>query len=136
MKTFQTLEYKGRHIHITADGNAETVTVDGATFDSIGEARAHIRRAAGGPAYEYTAADIGCYADGAGGHMHVRERLAEMVAVLGHSALASELHGDMTDDASEETDALEVLQEVTKAGATWEFRDGDLILSLEENEND
>jgi hypothetical protein len=134
MKTFQTLKYKGRHIHITADGNAETVTVDGATFDSIGEARAHIRAAAGGPAYEYTAADVGCYADGAGGHGHIRARLAEMVAVLGRPDLAAELRAEMTDDAAEELDALEVLQDVTTAGAVWEFRDGDLILSLEVDE--
>ena len=37
-------------------------------------------------------------------------------------------HEEMSDDAGEEYDALDILQEFTDASLTWQFVDGDLLL--------
>jgi hypothetical protein len=77
--------------------------------------------------------DAGCYADGALGHDHVRHVLADLVRELGHDALAEELRYDMSDDASEELDALEVLNAECD-GCYFEVSDGDLVLFPESEE--
>lgn len=87
--------------------------------------------------------DVGCWADGALGTMHVRQRLACLVANVWNSEtferfaydIAEALDGLPSDDASEEFDALEVLQEFTESGLVWEFVDGDLMLVDGEEES-
>jgi len=96
----------------------------------------------------FTAQDFGCFGDGAFGHQHVRESLANLlVQMFRHSPrggdgpywdntvspLVEELRGDMSDDASEEYDAIDLLNERC---CSWEcvfdFIDGDLMLSQTE----
>lgn len=88
----------------------------------------------------YTAEDAGCYADGANGHDHVRRKLADLILTNGpptpwsadlHKRIAdlwTELHREMSDDASEEDEAIELLNEVTNDTAVWMMHDGDLLL--------
>jgi hypothetical protein len=42
--------------------------------------------------------------------------------------VAEALDAEMSDDASEEDDALDILQEFTESGLIWQFVDGDLML--------
>jgi hypothetical protein len=85
--------------------------------------------------------DAGCWADGALGHDHVRQRLAQLVANVWTPEMldkygydvAEVLDKEMSDDASEEDDALDIIQEFTDASLTWQFVDGDLLL-LEDTE--
>lgn len=84
--------------------------------------------------------DAGCWADGALGHDHVRQRLAQLVANVWTAEMlnqygydvAEALDLDMSDDAGEEDDALAILQEFTESGLVWNFVDGDLTLMNEE----
>jgi hypothetical protein len=81
----------------------------------------------------FTKRDVGCYADGAYGHDHIRERLADLVESVGRRSLAldkliEDLRNPMSDDASEEEDALDYLQTFTAEGVYWAFEGGDLIL--------
>lgn len=88
----------------------------------------------------YTCKNVGCYGDGGFGHAHVRSRLAalcnEAAASASHpgdqqtlTELAAKLAGEMSDDASEEYDALEMLNDTVCDGAVhFEFCDGDLLL--------
>ena len=75
----------------------------------------------------YTPEEAGCYGDGAGGHDHVRARLAELVQPF-DAPLSDLLREDGSDDLSEEDEALEILGEHSAPGMVWEFNDGDLIL--------
>lgn len=83
----------------------------------------------------FDAADIGCHADGAFGHHHVRARLAELVeAVTFHpsdeaQAVITSLRVGMPDDAWDENEALEILEGYTDEAVTWLFEDGCLILT-------
>lgn len=90
------------------------------------------------PLIYFTAMDVGCFADGAFGHQYCRERLADAVETLmvrrnGHQiatpALVASLRGEMPDDAWDEDEALSFLQGHTAEGLTWEFIDGDLVLT-------
>lgn len=79
----------------------------------------------------------GCWADGAYGHEHVRRRLAELVREFDEN-IADELLKPMSDDASEEMDALQILNDNTihpNYYVVWEFVDGDLMLSKLISEN-
>lgn len=84
--------------------------------------------------------DVGCWADGALGIMHVRQRLACLVANVWNQELwqkygysiPAELDGVPSDDGGEEFDALEVLQEFTESGVVWMFDGGDLLLVKDE----
>ncbi|MCK9602018.1 MAG: hypothetical protein M0R06_23435 [Sphaerochaeta sp.] len=76
---------------------------------------------------EYEKQDAGCYGDGSLGHSHIREKLAELVRPLDPS-LADALAEDSSDDFGEEDEALEILGAHSAPGMVWEFRDGDLIL--------
>lgn len=73
---------------------------------------------------------IGCIADGSYGQAHIRERLAELVAGYGRKGkqLALELAGEMSDDASEEDDAIDLLNRYCEAGIYFTMSNGDLLL--------
>ena len=88
----------------------------------------------------FDTADMGCHADGANGHEHVRARLAELVEVVSENTIADErvddveaviasLRGTMPDDAWDENEALEILECHTAEAVTWLFEDGCLILT-------
>lgn len=91
----------------------------------------------------FTSTDIGCYADGVFGHQHIRDRLADiLVHMFRHSPrggdgpywataskLVDELRGEMSDDAQEEYDALDMLNEYSVSWECYfEIGDGDLRL--------
>lgn len=86
----------------------------------------------------YTAADIGCYANGnTFGHYEVRSVLARMLEEhFGDIArdLVYDLRAEMSDDASEELEALEKLNELCAEGVHFEMIDGDLMLVEDESE--
>jgi len=79
----------------------------------------------------------GCYGDGLYGWQYVRNVLAARIMGLGPlgADLAEELQSDMSDDASEEDEALDLLNEHT-VGGYWAFgEDGEgLMLYREEEE--
>lgn len=81
----------------------------------------------------WTKEDIGCHADASLGHQHCREALAQRIEAIDDSTpkqwtdLAASLRGDMSDDASEEDIALEILDEHCD-GVAFVFQDGDLML--------
>ena len=73
---------------------------------------------------------LGCIADGSYGQAHIRERLAELVQPYGRKgkALAIELGKPMSDDASEEDDAIDLLNNYTEDGIYFTMSNGDLLL--------
>lgn len=73
---------------------------------------------------------IGCIADGSYGHDHIRERLAELVAAYGRKGLdiAIRLSEEMSNDAQEESDAIDLLNEHTEDGLYFTMSNGDLLL--------
>lgn len=84
----------------------------------------------------FSADDSGCYADGSYGHEHVRAKLAGLVKdivmrrggdLFGRDIWNALTH-PMSDDASEEMDAIDYLQEHTSDDALWCFEGGDLLL--------
>lgn len=75
----------------------------------------------------YTKSDAGCYADSTYGHNHVREALADMVEECGASELAERLRRGMSDDASEEYEALDLLNTYC-LDCYFDFDNGDLML--------
>ena len=90
----------------------------------------------------FTKHDTGCYADGAFGHEHVRERLRDLVWYWADNDLRESLGGPMPDDAWDEDEALEILNRVC-FGDTFEhdhicfhFCDGDLLLGPVDEELD
>lgn len=73
----------------------------------------------------------GCYGDGANGHQHTRAKCADLLESLGcrDTVLIDSLRGDMSDDASEEEDAVDWLEEHAEhATARWGWQDGDFGL--------
>jgi len=80
----------------------------------------------------------GCYGDGTFGHQHTRIACATVLNAVIMPAFANrhvavklidELRGDMSDDASEEYDACDMLNEhVPHEGYTWGWQDGDFGL--------
>lgn len=97
---------------------------------------------------------VGCYADGAAGHVHVRSRIANLLEDLWdtwmevHRELPpdceaaytleqciADLRGEMSDDAYEEEAAQQWLNDYCcPEGACWEFYNGDFGLYEEETE--
>lgn len=77
---------------------------------------------------------LGCYADGAFGHDHVRRVLKDLVEETGGSEdLVNSLQGAMPDDAWDEYEALDWLNEhAASEGCAWEFNCGDLIYTDDE----
>ena len=89
----------------------------------------------------FTLKNIGCYADGAFGHKHIRETLVREIETLRqrtgsrrfdsqkmHDMLVA-LRGEMSDDASEEDEAIDVLNEYCADGVHFSMIDGDLMLT-------
>lgn len=88
----------------------------------------------------------GCYADGAFGHSHVRDVLADLVedalAEDKHApadertrleALVDELRGPQSDDAGEEDEALDYLNTRYQThDACFHFDGGDLLFAVPE----
>lgn len=89
--------------------------------------------------HKYTVVSVGCYGDGSFGHEHVRSRLAALMTDLARNSahpgdaqtateIAEALIAPMTDDASEEYDAISLLNESACDGTHFEMVDGDLML--------
>lgn len=79
--------------------------------------------------------DPGCYADAGSGWDHVRDVFAGLVASLSPD-LEEELQGEQSDDASEEDDALDLLNENT-VGGYWAFgENGDGLMLYSDEEDD
>lgn len=74
--------------------------------------------------------DVGCHADGALGHAHVRAVLADLVSSYCKApVLVRELNADMSDDASEEDEAIDLLNSTAcEQDVHFELSDGDLVL--------
>ena len=80
--------------------------------------------------------EIGCYADGTFGHQHARDTIADLLedVLSAHdvAGLPEELRATMSDDASEEDEAIDILNERTEvsrpAFTSWRFNDGDFGL--------
>ncbi len=87
--------------------------------------------------------DVGCYADGALGHQHVRDKMADLLERLYRhhprggnglywesdiKALVAELRGEMSDDASEEYEAIEWLNRECYDDTRFELIEGNLVL--------
>ncbi len=82
----------------------------------------------------FTVSDVGCWADGALGHDHVRETLADLIDKIGgYPDLVEELRGKPSEIFSEETDALDILTENSEEWLHWHILEGDLML-IEEDE--
>ncbi len=79
----------------------------------------------------FTAGDVGCYADGAFGHRHIRDVLIGLLENNGGGTypvdLCNDLMGPMSDDASEEDEALDVLNSRCD-GVYFTMSNGDLLL--------
>ena len=79
----------------------------------------------------FTSKDVGCHADGTFGHQHCREKLSKLIQQLpGSDPTAFSLVCRIPDDAWDERQAMKILQSHTDDGLVWEFRDGDLMLSV------
>ena len=75
--------------------------------------------------------ETGCYGDGALGHQHCRERLAEILEGIAdsHPDIVVSLRSDMPDDARDEDEALSLLNAALPNDSTWwGFQDGDFGL--------
>ena len=89
---------------------------------------------------KYTPANVGCYADGVFGHDHARERLTHLLAECGKISndrieLIEALRAPVSDDASEEYEALDILNSEICDGVYFDFVDGDLLLVREGDES-
>lgn len=97
------------------------------------------------PTYTFTESDIGCHADGAFGHDHCREVLADLLETFEDTnpfarteftgkfaaqEVVNSLAGPMPDDAWDEYEALEILNDATEPGCglCWQFHESDLVL--------
>lgn len=86
----------------------------------------------------FTKEDLGCWADGALGHDHVRSVLADLLEQSARRytsehawamrQTASSLRQPMGDDASDEGEALTYLNDDCEDGVHFELVDGDLVL--------
>ena len=90
-------------------------------------------------------ASVGCWGDGTLGHRHTREACAETIEYYcrenftsrgqpepdGTQAIIDDLKGDMSDDASEESNAEDWLNDHAPFdGCLWGWQDGDFGLWL------
>lgn len=89
---------------------------------------------------KYSADSLGCIADGALGHRHIREVLADEMESISldpsvqpgqrseAAALVPLLKGNMSDDDSETTEAIEMLNTLAcEPNIRLEMREGDLM---------
>lgn len=74
--------------------------------------------------------DVGCHADGALGHQHVRAVLADLVASYCKAPeLVRALNGAESDDGSEDYEAIDLLNATAcEPDVCFAFEDGDLML--------
>ena len=82
-------------------------------------------------ALAFTIANVGCYADGANGHNHLRSVLANLLEDITDDSsvvLVESLRGPMPDDCGDELDALDILQDATDSRLTWTLDNGELML--------
>lgn len=80
----------------------------------------------------FSESDFGCYADGALGWRHVRRVLADLVRPH-DTELACRLEGEVSCDASEEDEALDLLNSPQcSEGGYWYFEDGNLIFAKDD----
>jgi hypothetical protein len=82
----------------------------------------------------YNTKHVGCWADGALGHGHIRSVLADLCDANDHFALGDLLRGEMSDDAYEEEDALKMLND-RSVGVVFCLEDGDLMCTKEEGDD-
>jgi hypothetical protein len=83
------------------------------------------------PRPAFTAADLGCYIDGAFGMQYALVKMREHMAVLpGSSDLCMEYDTGLDDDEKPEwlDAATELLQDHTEDGLVWYWEAGDLVL--------
>ena len=90
--------------------------------------------------YAFTKADVGLYADGAFGHEHLRNKLADLlvhvnpkesprISKIWAETLISLTCKEPPDDCRDEDEAIELLNECACAPSVhFVMRDGDLIL--------
>lgn len=90
----------------------------------------------------YGPKDVGCFADGAFGHKHVRGALSMLLLAVfpennaETTELRIRLNQEMSDDASEEDDVINLLNDYACEGVFFEMVDGDLMLSVEGSDDD
>lgn len=93
-------------------------------------------------AHLYGPKDVGCFADGTFGHNYIRSGLSILLLSLfpencaETTELRIRLNQEMSDDASEEDDAINLLNDHACEGAYFEMVDGDLMLSVEGSDDD
>lgn len=78
---------------------------------------------------KFSVEELGCIGDGSFGHDHIRTRLADLCDHFRLPAMAAPLRKEMSDDGSEEDDAITLLNRVACAhGVRLAMVDGDLVL--------
>lgn len=77
---------------------------------------------------------VGCIADGSFGHKHVRAKLADLCEAISRKDLATLLRGEMSDDAGEESEALDALNDECADDVHFNIVDGDLVLVSSAND--
>lgn len=81
-----------------------------------------------------------CLIDGSAGRRYVRNRLASLLSTLGtlsdsdYSETIQALYAEPSDDASEENDAIEILNDYTDDKHVVTFDGGDVLVVREEND--
>jgi hypothetical protein len=79
----------------------------------------------------YNSSGVGCFADGSYGHSHIRAKLADMMNTFGQTELCEALEGEMSDDASEEQEAIDWLNDnACTPDVYFVMVDGDLLLEF------
>jgi hypothetical protein len=83
----------------------------------------------------FTKQDCGCYADGALGNQHIRDKLIELLTPICDEIdeIIICLNGQASDDFWEEEEAMIILNRHCNDGIMFEIVDGDLVL-IEEKE--
>lgn len=80
--------------------------------------------------------DQNCYADRAFGDRYVRDRMADLIDLIGwrgesrarNDILVKSLRGAIPDDGWDEDEGIEVLNTHTDDGLKWVFVEGSLVL--------
>lgn len=80
---------------------------------------------------KFTKNDIGCYADGAHGSRHIRQKLIDLLKHCIHPAteeVIEALKKQPSDDMWEELEAMEYLDDICDEDVTFVMYNGDLML--------
>lgn len=75
----------------------------------------------------FTTRDVGCIADGALGHNHVRAVLADIMDELNYPIMVDELRDAPPDDYSDEDDAIDILNTDHVDGVYIVMSEGNLL---------